>query len=183
MITFADTIKIGYISAYLANIDSLKSSLFGRKLDTRLQLMLQMETEAVDWMYQLSPTDTSLTSTVNYLYELCGSYVAKASMIAFNVITGGSIAVLPVSANGYVYTSIPFVVTATDTGTGMPVNNTTVWINTIFIGAQQLSFLLVDNVPESIGFGFTFDPTIGKIVRTNPFITGSTVVVSFLRKL
>lgn len=181
MATFADTIKIGYISAYLANIDSLKSSLFGRKLDTRLQLMLQMETEAVDWMYQLNPTDTSLTSTVNYLYELCGVYAVKA----LNIVASGSsnTTLTNVASNGYIYTSIPYIVTSTDLGTGAPVNNTTVWTNPIFINAQQLTFILVDNVPETSGSGFTFNPTTGTITRGNPFFTGMTVVVSFLRKL
>lgn len=178
-LTFADKIKIGYLSAYLANVESLKASLFGAKLDPRLPLMLQMETEAVDWMYQLSPNDSSLTSTVNYLYELCGGFAAKSTTI----LTSGGGAVTPIAANGYIYTSVAYVVTSTETGSGAPVNNTTVWINSLFLNAQQLTFILVDNVPESVGFGFAFDPTQGKITRTNPFFTGSTIVVSFLRKL
>ena len=59
----------------------------------------------------------------------------------------------------------------------------TIWINPLFLNAQQLTFILVDNVVETVGFGFIFDPTQGKITRSNPFFTGSTVVVSFLRKI
>lgn len=179
-LTFADKIQIGKVSAYLANIDTIKAPLFGAKLDPRLPLMLQMETDAVDWMYKLNPTDTSLTLTVNYLYELCGGYTNKAASIVAN---GSSSTITPVAASGYIYTSIAFVVTATNTGNGAPVNNTTIWINPLFIDAQQLTFILVDNVAETVGFGFSFDPTQGKITRTNPFFTDSTVVVSFLRKL
>ena len=179
-LTFADKIQIGKVSAYLATIDSLKSNLFGGKLDPRLPLMLQMETDAVEWMYQLNPTDASLTLTINYLYELCVGYALKAATVVANA---SSNLMTPVVANGYIYTSIPYIVTATDMGTGAPVNNSTVWINPIFIGAQQLTFILVDNVPETIGLGVQFDPSIGKITRANPFFTGSTVVVSFLRKI
>lgn len=180
-LTFADKIQIGKVSAYLSNIDVLNSSLFGRKLDTRLPLMLQIETDAVEWMYQLNPTDSSLNLTINYLYELCGAYAIKAAGIVAS--GSGNTIVTPVAPNGYIYTSIPYIVTATDTGSGAPVNNTTVWINSLFINAQQLTFILVDNVPETSGSGFTFNPTTGTITRANPFFTGSTVVVSFLRKL
>lgn len=179
-LTFADKIQIGKVSAYLANVDTIKSSLFGGRLDPRLPLMLQMETDAVEWMYQLNPTDTSLTSTVNYLYELCGGYAAKAASI---VASGVGSTITPVSANGYIYTSVVYVVTTTETGSGAPVNNATIWINPLFLNAQQLTFILVDNVVETVGFGFIFDPTQGKITRSNPFFTGSTVVVSFLRKI
>lgn len=180
MLTFADKIQIGKVSSYLASKDNLKAPLFGGKLDPRLPLMLQMETDAVEWLYLLNPTDPSLTFTINYLYELCGSYSSRAASI---VATGGTSTVTPVEAGGYIYTSMAFTVTANVVDGGAPVNNTTIWINPLFIDAKQLTFILVDNVPETIGFGISFDAIQGKITRTEPFITGSTVVVSFLRKL
>lgn len=49
--TIPEIIEIGKLSAHLSQIDVLKSSLFGRKLDPRLPLMLNMESDSVEWEY------------------------------------------------------------------------------------------------------------------------------------
>ena len=181
-LSIADKIQIGKVSTHLASIDVLKSTLFGRKLDPRLPMMLRMETDAIEWLYLLNPADASLVNTSNYLYELCGTYSNKAASI---LSAGGTTTIsTPVAPAGYIYTSLSFTVSATSTGDGSPVNNTTTWTNPLFIGAQQLTFILVDNVPESSGVTFTFNPLTGTISRPNiPFFTNSIVVVPFLRKI
>ena len=178
--TIPEVINIGKLSAHLSQLDVLKSSLFGRKLDPRLPLMLSMESDAVNWEYLANPTNTSLTDTSNYLYELCGAYATRAQGI---ISGGGGTPITPVAPNGYIYTSLAYTVTATELNAGAPVDGTTVWTNSLFIGGLDLTYILVDNTVETVGAGFTFNNVTGTITRTNPFFTGSIVVVSFLRKL
>lgn len=176
-----DKIQIGDVSSYLAQIDVLKSSLFGRKLDPRLPLMLEIETDAIRWRNDIFPTDPTLLQTSNYLYELCGRYINKALVIISGA--GSGTPITPIAPSGYVYVSIPYVVTATEMYAGAPVNLQTVWVNPLFIGALSLTSIIIDNTVETIGFGFTFDNINGVITRINPFFTNSVVIISFLKKI
>jgi hypothetical protein len=179
-LTVAQIIEVGHASKYLAQIDVLKAPINGAKLDPRLPITLAMETDSVEWIYDLDNDDSTLTDTSNYLLSLCGAYARRALAI----IGSGGGSITPVAPAGYAYTSLGFTVTATDTGDGSPVNDENDWYNAMFVGAQQLTYILVNNMTETVvGGEFTFVPATGIITRTNTFVTGDKIVVSFLRRL
>jgi hypothetical protein len=181
-LSISDKINIGRVSAHLASVDVLNSALYGRKLDPRLPLMLQIETDAIEWRYLVSPTDITLIATTNYLIELCGNYGNTAQTLIAG--GGGGTVITPVTPSGYIYVSLVFTVSATDLGNGTPYDGSFVWVNPIFIGAQQLSYLIIDNTIETNGLGFTLDTVLGTIDRSpNVFFTGSVISVSFMKKL
>jgi hypothetical protein len=144
-LSISDKINIGKVSAHRASLDVLNSALYGRKLDPRLPLMLQIETDAIEWRYLVAPTDVTLIATTNYLIELCGNYGAEAQTL---VAGGGGTVITPVTPNGYIYVSLSFVVVPNYTGDGTPFEGSTEWINTIFIDAQQLTYLIIDNTMD-----------------------------------
>jgi hypothetical protein len=54
-----------------------------------------VERKSVEWLYDLDPTNITLTQTANYLYSLCRGYNLKAQ----NITGGGSVApVTPTTA-------------------------------------------------------------------------------------
>lgn len=78
-------IEIAEVSEYLAGNDVSLGQLFGGRLDPRLPVMLYMERKAIQWMYNLSPNNSTLPATSNYLYSIC-----YKSRTAWNIISGGS---------------------------------------------------------------------------------------------
>ena len=94
-ISVANIIRIAKVSEYLSLIDVQKGSLFGRRVSPQTPMILYMERKAVEWLYDLDPTDSSLTLTANYLYSLCRGYNLQAQ----NITGGGSVApVTPTTA-------------------------------------------------------------------------------------
>lgn len=94
-ISVANIIRIAKVSEFLALIDVQKGSLFGRRVSPQTPMILYMERKAVEWLYDLDPTDSSLTLTANYLYSLCRGYNLQAQ----NITGGGSVApVTPTTA-------------------------------------------------------------------------------------
>lgn len=95
--TVAQIIDIAKISQYLAAQDVARGSLFGARKIPITPQVLYMERKAVEWMYDLDPTDDTLTLTANYLYSLCRGYNLQASRISGG--GGGSISpVTPATA-------------------------------------------------------------------------------------
>lgn len=80
-LTTAQIIQIAKISQYLSANDIAKGSLFGpRKIPITPQV-LYMERKAVEWLYNLDSSDSSLTLTSNYLFSLCRGYNLQAQNI------------------------------------------------------------------------------------------------------
>ena len=81
-IDIATIISYGKISSYLAANDFSRQKLLNRKtFNTRLPQRLDVATNLVEWAYGQNSNDTSLISTGNYLYQLCGKYIAEAQLI------------------------------------------------------------------------------------------------------
>lgn len=87
-IDIATIISYGNICSYLsANDFSKKKILNGRYFNTNLPIKLSNCTSLVEWNYNRNPDDESLIDTANYLYQLCGKYIAEAQLI---IGSGGS---------------------------------------------------------------------------------------------
>lgn len=83
--TVPQIIAIAKVSQYLAQNDVAKGRMYGpRKIPMSPQI-LYAERKAVEWLYDLDPTNSTLTLTANYLYSLCRGYNLKAS----NIVNGG----------------------------------------------------------------------------------------------
>jgi hypothetical protein len=88
-LTTIQQINIEKVSQYLCAEDIAKGALFGPRLAPTTPIILYMERMAVQWKYNLSPTDSTLVSTGNYLYSLC-KFSAKAQNI-INIGGGGGV--------------------------------------------------------------------------------------------
>ena len=77
-------IRIAKVSQYLSAIDVANGNLFGKRIAPSTPVILYCERKAVEWLYNLDTTDSTLTGTANYLYSLCRGYNLKA-----NSVTGG----------------------------------------------------------------------------------------------
>lgn len=87
-LTIPDILNIAKISQYLATVDVEKGSLFGQRVVPATPQILYNERKAVEYWYNLSPNDSSLIETSNYLYALCRGYNLQAQQISG---TGGTI--------------------------------------------------------------------------------------------
>jgi len=90
-LSYSDIIAVARISQYLAENDELKGSLFGARIAPGTGRILYCERKAVEWMYNLDPTNDTLTLTSNYLYSLCRGYNLRAQRI-YATSGGGSVA-------------------------------------------------------------------------------------------
>lgn len=96
--TTLEKINIAKISQYLSSQDVAKGNLFSPRRDVNLPKKLYMERKAVEWMYDISPSDSSLEGTSNYLYALCGRYGLLAAAILAG--GGGGSIINPVTPGG-----------------------------------------------------------------------------------
>lgn len=88
-INIATIISYGKVCSYLAANDfSLQKLLKGRFFNTNLPQKLNVATDLVEWAYNKNPNDESLVPTANYLYQLCGKYIAEAQLIISGAGTG-----------------------------------------------------------------------------------------------
>lgn len=94
-ISVSNIIRIAKVSQELATIDVAKGGLFGRRIAPSTPYVLYCERKAVEWLFDLDPTASSLTLTANYLYKLCRGYNLQAQ----NITGGGSVAPInPITA-------------------------------------------------------------------------------------
>jgi len=107
--TVLDIINIAKISQYLAQVDVAKGALFGARKTPLTPKILYCERKAVEWLYDLDPTNSTLTLTANYLYSLCRGY----NLQALGITGGGGSVVPPVPANQPL--PLQFIVAATGT--------------------------------------------------------------------
>jgi hypothetical protein len=86
MFSIPQIINIAKASLYLASTDVQKGYLYSPRVIPESSKMIYMELKAVEWMYNLDPTNSSLTGTANYLYSICRGYNLQAQ----SIITGTS---------------------------------------------------------------------------------------------
>ncbi len=106
--TVPQIIAIAKVSEYLSLLDVSKGSLFGKRVAPETPNVLYMERKAVEWLYDLDPTDSSLVGTANYLYSLCRGYGLKAQNIINN---GGGGSISPITPVNGIF---PFIITSAD---------------------------------------------------------------------
>lgn len=165
-LTIQQIINIAKISEYLAANDISRGVLFGaRKIPTSSRI-LYMEWKAVQWMYDLDPTDDSLRLTANYLFSICRGYNLQAQAISGG--SGGSVS--PVNP-GTPPSPIEF--TVADSGTPFVDGQSTLLL-TSFIGFNMI--FNRDNTPQTQvdtgGMYFTWSRTTGLMTIVGPAITG-----------
>jgi len=127
--TVAEIIEIAEISQFMAANDIAKNGLHtGGGAYLRLPRQLYMVRKNVERMYDLDPTDDTLTATSNYLLALCGKYRFAAQSV-----TGisGTIATITPAGSGTPNT-LDFIVSASTT---IPTGGTTVTLSQ-FIGYE-----------------------------------------------
>jgi len=86
-LTVSQKITIGLLSEAYSTIDILKSGLYGGGIDLQLPRKIYCLTKNIQWLYNLSPNDSTLTDTTNYLIAICGKYYLQSQ----GAISGGQI--------------------------------------------------------------------------------------------
>ncbi len=81
MPTIASIVSIYPVAQYLATIDIKKKGLYGGGVDLQLPEKIRNIGMSVERIYNDDPTDTTLTSTANYLYALMGKYGMQAQAV------------------------------------------------------------------------------------------------------
>jgi len=81
MPTIASIVSIYPVAQYLATIDINKRGLYGGGVDLQLPEKIRNIGMSVERVYNDDPTDTTLTSTANYLYALMGKYGMQAQAV------------------------------------------------------------------------------------------------------
>lgn len=79
LLTIPQKIDIGKLSVAYAIVDILKSGYVGGGVDLDLPRKIYCVTKNCNWLYSLSPSDSSLTATASYLIQLCGKYYLQAN--------------------------------------------------------------------------------------------------------
>lgn len=92
-LSIPDIITVAKISQYLCLMDTTKGNLFGKRLTPDTYKVIYAERKALEWMYNLDPTNSTLTLQGNYVFSLC-KFNLKAQNIAN---TGGGGSVSPVN--------------------------------------------------------------------------------------
>jgi len=107
MPTIPEIIDIAKISQFLAVVDIANGGLYGGGTDLRLPRKLYEVRKNIERLYNLDPTNSTLTATSNFLYALCGKYKFVAQG---RIIPGGSISpISPVTTDVF-----PFIVKASN---------------------------------------------------------------------
>lgn len=77
-----DIIDLAEISAYLAEADQAKQRVFKGNVAIPFHpLLLNMESEILDFMNGFNPSNANLDAVANYVYSLCGKYLNEAKVI------------------------------------------------------------------------------------------------------
>lgn len=95
--TIPQIIEIAEVSQYLVSDNISKGTMFGARLDPNWGITLYLERKAVQWMYNINPTNPTLPATSLYLLSLCYN-VWKAWYIVNNG-SGGNIPPVTPPAN------------------------------------------------------------------------------------
>ena len=147
-IDVATIISYGKISSYLSANDFSKQRLLNRKaFNTKLPQKLDVATNLVEWAYNQNPNDTSLISTGNYLYQLCGKYIAEAQLI----ISGAGSGVIVNPATGVASTIVAVYLEFVVGTTPSPVLVNGVSVTLPVAGATSFVLPLASILDASIG--------------------------------
>lgn len=85
-----DIIIWGKISSYLGLWDAGRQKLWqGSELNPDYPLLMEMEADILDYMNSFDPTNEDIDQVANYVYHLCGKYLAQAKVIAGQGGSGG----------------------------------------------------------------------------------------------
>jgi len=91
LLTPAQIIDIAKLSQMYAGNAIAKGSLFSPELSPKLARILYVERRSLQWMYNLSPTNTTLQNVANYVYRLCGRFGLRAIAVLGGGAGGGTI--------------------------------------------------------------------------------------------
>lgn len=135
-------LSIADISQYLsANDISQGKKLKSGFLAPLLSVQIFLAKTVVRWMYSLNPSDSTLTQTSNYLFQLLGSYAITAQNILNNVAGGVATISNPANVSINIGQSATFSVTVTSASP-----YTIAWYRNgvIILGATGLSYTLTN---------------------------------------
>lgn len=91
----SEVIQYANTALYLASNALANGSLFSPIIDPELPKKIYMEKKALEWMYDLDPTNDSLPVVSRYVYTLLGKYGTQARQIS----GGGGGSVTPSTPN------------------------------------------------------------------------------------
>lgn len=80
-LTVAQKITIADISEYLIVNAIKKGGLFASGIDIELPNKIRNIKDSIEYQYNINPSDTTLVSTSNYLYALCGKFGLAAQQV------------------------------------------------------------------------------------------------------
>ena len=83
-LTVPQIIRIAKISQYLCLVDISKSGLYAGGTDLELPHKLRMVREDIEYQYAINLSNSTLETTSEFLYALCGKYALYAQSIIFN---------------------------------------------------------------------------------------------------
>lgn len=140
--TPAQILEIAELSISFATTDTLKGKLFSPRINPKLFVLLDMETAALRFAYNQSPTYPNIQWVANYVYDLCGIYAIRAR----NALDPGGIPVIPVTPGSDTYCNgVEYITSA-----NFELNGTTV-INADWANKQMKLFW--NNIPKFIKEG------------------------------
>jgi hypothetical protein len=90
-LTTAQKITIAKISQYLVSNAIEKGGLYAAGIDIELPQKLYNVRKTIEYQYNIDPSDTTLVTTSNYLYALCGRFGLAAQAIILTPGTSGGI--------------------------------------------------------------------------------------------
>ncbi len=162
-------IEIARISQYLAANDVANGKLFGARKIPISPRTIYMERKALEWLYDLDPTNENITLISNYVFSLLRGYGLQAANIAG---TGGG-TITPIDTDGYSYVKRNYPITS----------DSTTFYHVNLVEATDLSIYL-DNQPLLIqDVDYSFNSTTGIITGiTFQFFTGSVLTATFNKK-
>lgn len=86
----SDIITWAKISQYLGEVDLAQQSAFrGGNLDPQYPILIRMERRALEFMNGFDSSNANIDYVANYVYNLCGKYLAEAKVIAGQGGSGG----------------------------------------------------------------------------------------------
>ncbi len=120
-LTIPQIIEVAKISQYLSANKNAKTVVvnYGKLPQNNLPLMIKIVREDVEYMFNNTPTNSTLVGNANYLYSLCGGYAVEAEYIMGITNNGSSLSPSALLAN------IQFTVDVGDA----PIHGSTEYIN------------------------------------------------------
>lgn len=118
-LTVAQKLNIASICEYIISNAIKKGGLDGSGIDLLLPQKIYNIRTTIQYLYGLNPADTSLESTTNYLYAMCGKYALAAQVVnnQAGTIAGVSGAASAPNPYDFIVSASSFIVTGATTKT------------------------------------------------------------------